>query len=323
MPRQHEHHVPGLGRDPRAAAHQRRPADLRHAGVRPPGQGRRIEISGPAPNGYVRGSAAAAGSPVFNGPVRQPAEHLPVPTSNTRLRAAADCPVRVLRQDRRSRSTARARWTCDGATRQQPRHTTTHMRTARRTASSTWTTTARARSTAPREHRLQRLRQWLRGPDGRARHVPEVDDARLGATTSSIDGDLEADRPATRCSGLIAQRFVRVKHDVRRRRAADNVGSGTLTNITVEAAILALNDSFIVDNWRVRRRARDADGDGAIAQRFRGPVGTFSGATRETRLREELQVRRPAALPQPAVLPGSDPAAWRVVRANEQVPAAP
>ena len=31
VPRQHEHHVPGLGRDPRAAAHQRRPADLRHA----------------------------------------------------------------------------------------------------------------------------------------------------------------------------------------------------------------------------------------------------------------------------------------------------
>ena len=49
-----------------------------------------IEIHGPAPGGFVGSGNGLLGRPVFHGPVRQPAEHLPVPTSNSRLREAAE-----------------------------------------------------------------------------------------------------------------------------------------------------------------------------------------------------------------------------------------
>ena len=50
-----------------------------------------IEIHGPAPGGYTRSTGSGcSGAPDFYGPVRQPAEHLPVPTSNTALLQAAD-----------------------------------------------------------------------------------------------------------------------------------------------------------------------------------------------------------------------------------------
>jgi hypothetical protein len=61
---------------------------------------------------------------------------------------------------------------------------------------------------------------------------------------------------------------------------------------------------------------------GAIAQKFRGPVGTFIGSTRHTGYaknyvyNDELRYRSPPFFLDPLQ------AAWRVVRANEQVPAA-
>lgn len=95
-----------------------------------------------------------------------------------------------------------------------------------------------------------------------------------GSLTTSLTG------PAT--LGLVANQFVRVMHGVKS-------GSGctggviedtthTIDNPVIDAAILTLGHSFIVDNYN-RGCHSNLDAltvNGAIAQKYRGPVGTGS-----------------------------------------------
>ena len=94
------------------------------------------------------------------------------------------------------------------------------------------------------------------------------------------------------------------------------------TNYRIEAAILALKDSFVVDNYQCGSALGTLTVFGAIAQKFRGPVGTFSGTdlnsgyAKDYNYNDALRYRSPPYFLDPMQ------AAWRVIRANEQVPAA-
>jgi hypothetical protein len=95
--------------------------------------------------------------------------------------------------------------------------------------------------------------------------------------------------------GLIANNFVRVKHPL---CPSNNMGcsSGTMTsqtdagdcnggvngtgsqsNIRIDAAILAIDHSFIVDHYDCGGSLGELEVNGAISQKFRGPVGTTGG----------------------------------------------
>jgi hypothetical protein len=89
--------------------------------------------------------------------------------------------------------------------------------------------------------------------------------------------------------GLVANDFVRIYHPVVGTRGAStgscndpndnsspNVtnGPGSLTNPYIYAAILAVNHSFIVDNYDCGASLGTLHVYGVIAQLFRGPVGT-------------------------------------------------
>ena len=284
-----------------------------------PGEEDVTEVHGPAPGGFVRGSGCS-GSPVFHGPVRQPAEHLPVPTSNARLRQAADAAYVFA---------GKTEITFDG----------TGFMDVRRWTGNTTSTTTRMLTppngvvyvenngacslAAPREIDYNVSGEWRCGLLIVRGSYPKS--MTLGAAVDIlVDNNLAASVHAGPVLGLIAQRFVRVWHPVTRDSNGNCTGNGTgtRTNITVEAAILALNDSFIVDNYRCGAPLGTLTVFGAIAQKFRGPVGTFSGSTRQTGYaknyvyNDELRYRSPPFFLDPLQ------AAWRVVRANEQVPAA-
>jgi Tfp pilus assembly protein PilX len=122
--------------------------------------------------------------------------------------------------------------------------------------------------------------------------------------------------------GLIAGNFVRVMHKVNRSSGCANSGTQGIdyfTNIEIDAAILALNHSFIVDNWDCGKLGT-LTVKGAIAQEFRGPVGTYntstgssvSGYIKNYSYDDKLKYRSP-----PYFLPPVD-AAWRVISSNEQ-----
>jgi hypothetical protein len=87
--------------------------------------------------------------------------------------------------------------------------------------------------------------------------------------------------------GLIANNFVRVYHPVNNRsgstpqQCGNNVSNagGSLSNPSIYAAVLSVNHSFIVDNYDCGTGLGTLKVYGAIAQIFRGPVGTNGGTT--------------------------------------------
>lgn len=105
-----------------------------------------------------------------------------------------------------------------------------------------------------------------------------------GSITTSVDANNDPTGTAT--LGLVANEFVRVMHGVSGTNPglgstcnATNVGSQTLTDPTIDAAILALNHSFIVDNFNcgaspgINGQPGTLTVNGAIAQDYRGAVG--------------------------------------------------
>ena len=71
----------------------------------------------------------------------------------------------------------------------------------------------------------------------------------------------------------------------RPRRPAANCGNGTngsaarLTDLRIDAAILAIQHSFIVDHYNCGASTGELEVNGAISQKCRGPVGTTGGGT--------------------------------------------
>jgi Tfp pilus assembly protein PilX len=82
--------------------------------------------------------------------------------------------------------------------------------------------------------------------------------------------------------GLIANNFVRVYHPYSAETSKGDCdgsnGSGSLSNPHIDAAILAIVHSFIVDHYDCGNALGTLTVNGAISQKFRGPVGTFSGS---------------------------------------------
>jgi hypothetical protein len=283
-----------------------------------------IEVHGPAPGGFTRSDASGcSGSPTFYGPVRQPAQKLPVPTSNAGLRAAADVDY-IFK--------GKTEITFDGTsnmtvvTYPNGVRTTTVMPLPPNGVIYVDKNGACSLQ-APRQIDYDRLGEWrcailiVRGSYPRSMTLGSEDDIL-------IDNDLVASdsKPVL---GLIANRFVRVKHDVSGTCGANNTSNSTglpehrvRTDYRIEAAILALKDSFVVDNYQCGAALGTLSVFGAIAQKFRGPVGTFSGTTlnsgytKDYNYNDALRYRSPPYFLDPLQ------AAWRVVRANEQVPAA-
>jgi type II secretory pathway pseudopilin PulG len=104
-----------------------------------------------------------------------------------------------------------------------------------------------------------------------------------GNITTPVNGEV----PSTNAVlGLIADNFVRIYHPLTGARPKElgecnstSNAAGTMTNVTIYAAILAVNHSFIVDNFDCGAALEKLSVYGAIAQIFRGTVGMHSGET--------------------------------------------
>jgi hypothetical protein len=107
-----------------------------------------------------------------------------------------------------------------------------------------------------------------------------------GQLTIAAENDIVVNGSLTRSGtgmlGLIANNFVRIYHPYPNETTSScgsSYGEVRLADLTVEAAILAIKHSFIVDHYDCGNDLGTLTVKGAIAQKFRGPVGTFSGST--------------------------------------------
>jgi len=131
-------------------------------------------------------------------------------------------------------------------------------------------------------------------------------------------------RDGDRMLGLIADNFVRVYHPTRPDPNSPTdptkcVENGGPTNISIAAAILALNHSFTVDSYFCGSPLGTLTVNGTIAQEFRGPVGRGSGSTitsgylKSYSYDDRLRLREPPHFLDPVQ------ASWRIQRYAEQV----
>jgi hypothetical protein len=146
-----------------------------------------------------------------------------------------------------------------------------------------------------------------------------------------IDGDV-THGPGVEL-GLIANNFVRVYHPIDRSKSCGsslaNASSspedpthGSMTNPTIDAAILAINHSFIVDNWACGTSLGTLSVSGAIAQEYRGTVGTHSGSTVVSGYSKGYSYDYELRYHQPPFFLDPVQAGWGILQETEQVPAA-
>ncbi len=91
--------------------------------------------------------------------------------------------------------------------------------------------------------------------------------------------------PSTDVLGLVADNYVEINHPVsggnNASTCSSTLGAGTptcdLSNPYIDAVILALNHSFIVNNYNTGSTLGTLNIFGTIDQDWRGPVGTFYG----------------------------------------------
>lgn len=139
-----------------------------------------------------------------------------------------------------------------------------------------------------------------------------------------VNGDLKRSSGTDALLGLIANDWVRIYHPVTNRVITANGTNASCTNaadalfdVTVDAAVLSLNHSFTVDNYNCGGELGTLTITGAIAQTYRGPVGTNAptGYTKSYSYDDRMRYRNPPYFLDPVA------AAWRVLRVTEQVPA--
>jgi Tfp pilus assembly protein PilX len=127
--------------------------------------------------------------------------------------------------------------------------------------------------------------------------------------------------------GLVAAGFVRIYHPISGITSATASSCGTpnstpagFTRVSeVDAAILSLKHSFMVDNYACASPEGNLKVVGAIAQWYRGVVGTGSpvatGYVKDYNYDDRLKVREPPNFLDPVKT------SWRIVRQTEQKPA--
>ena len=277
-----------------------------------------IEIVGTVPPAH-RSTCGGGSSPLFKGTVRQPWEYMGIPPSNERLKEATLSGYLfhgqtsiVLKDD-----------VMDVTTRSSNNATQLTYTNLALPANGVIFVEKPSGSTCSLDSPVE-----IDYPSGTGCAVLTVSGTYSKSLTLGsrddilINGNLQQRDGSDSVLGLIAQRFVRVMHGVEG-DCGSNITSQTMDSVTIEAAILALNDSFIVDNWKCGDELTKLRVEGAIAQRFRGPVGTFSGSSlthgypKEYVYDDRLRYRSPPYFVEPVK------ASWKVVRNNEQVPAAP
>jgi hypothetical protein len=121
-----------------------------------------------------------------------------------------------------------------------------------------------------------------------------------GSASTSSNGDLLHTGDAV--MGLVANNFVRVYHPCD--TSTQKNKAGYMYDVTIDAAILTLKHSFIVDNHRCGQAMNKLTVNGAISQSYRGPVGSTDqngthGYIKNYQYDDRLKYRTPPHFLQP------------------------
>ena len=283
-----------------------------------PGFGRNsadsIEFSGAAP-GYTRlGGSSCSGDPVFRGPRRAGVKALTMPPTNNTLQTVAASGGLVYNGKTTIRFNSTGTMTVTNSlvnsgnpqTRALPGNGVIYV--ANRTGGCG---TVPPPSNANYSEPSTCGNLYISGTYTSSMTLAAQNDIIVRPPTGTSNGDVIGSGNSV--LGLVANNFVRVYHPVD--SGCDNV-SPVMNNVRIDAAILSLQHSFTVDNHDCGAKLNDLVVNGAIAQKYRGAVGTSGGTgfTKDYNYDDRFRYRSPPFFLEPIA------ASWHVVRSNEQVP---
>ena len=280
----------------------------------------KIEVSGSGA-GFIR--VCGSGDPVWKGPLKTGVQQMAMPTTNASLEASAD-PSYVFT----GKTTIRFNGAANTITVTNPYRNSGNPQTLAYppkgiifVKQGTCGTTYPPISATYAE--VDGCAQvYVSGTYTKSMTLASEGDIIIKPPAGTDNGDVK--REGDVVLGLIAKNYVRVYHKVNRSGSCTNVDTTAeplMDNVTIEAAILSLKHSFIVDNWNCGAKLGTLNVTGAIAQKYRGPVGTggtSAGGTGFKKLYnydDRLRYRSPPYFLDPVA------ASWNVIRTNEQVPA--
>ena len=140
-----------------------------------------------------------------------------------------------------------------------------------------------------------------------------------------VTGNLTRNTTPDALLGLVANQFVRVYHPIKfgtgstcDKNSAAGYSSVPVNNIT--AAILATNGSFLTDNWSCAAPAGTLNVTGAIAQYWRGAVGTSSSGSAVTGYAKNYTYDNRLKYREPPQFLDPGTSQWHILRQGEQVP---
>jgi hypothetical protein len=288
-----------------------------------------IEMTGPAP-GYTRvTSGGCSGNPVFNGPKRAGVKALTMPPTNTSLQTVASSGGLVFTGKTIIRFNTSGNMTVwnasasgcggsSGCSKSVPTNGVIYVKNNTGNCG-----TVQPPSNANYAEGASCGNLYVSGTYSSSMTLAAANDiiiapydaVPLSAVTSynRVDGGTgNADLIGTGNSvmGLVANNFVRVFHP-----CSPEV-SPLMRNVRIDAAILSLAHSFTVDNHDCGSQLQQLTVNGAIAQKYRGPVGTSGGTgfIKNYNYDDRLRYRSPPYFLEPIA------ASWHVIRSNEQVP---
>ncbi|HEX6667190.1 MAG TPA: hypothetical protein VF081_11405 [Solirubrobacterales bacterium] len=138
-----------------------------------------------------------------------------------------------------------------------------------------------------------------------------------GALTLATENDIIIDGNLIHSGegvlGLVANNFVRIKHPLagdtpikstqtsRSNCNTSSNGTGAMTAPQIDAAILAINHSFIVDHYNCGPGLGNLTVNGAISQKYRGAVGTSGGTgyIKDYNYDDRLRIMQPPSFIEP------------------------
>ena len=271
-----------------------------------------IEFSGPAP-GYAK-VGGCSGDPVFKGPRRAGVKALTMPPTNTTLQDVATTGGLVyqgkttIRFNSGGNMTVTNPYVNGGApqTRALPGNGVIYV--ANRTGGCG---SQPPPSNASYDEPNTCGNLYVSGTYTSSMTLATANDIIVAPPAGQSNGDLLGSGNSV--MGLVAQNFVRVYHRVD--SDCDNV-SPVMKTVRIDAAILSLDHSFTADNYDCGAKLENLVVNGAIAQKYRGAVGTTGGTgfIKDYNYDDRLRYRSPPYFLEPIA------ASWHVVRSNEQVP---
>jgi hypothetical protein len=285
----------------------------------------KVEVSGAAPGWQRNSRSDCAGDPVFNGPFKYATPELTMPPTADTLENAADANYlfegkTTIRFNSTGTMTVTNPYRNGGAaqTMNLPANGVIYVKNR-----SCGTTIPPIQATYSEPDGCAQV--YVSGTYTSSVTVASANDIIIRPPDNSTNGDLLRANDNV-VMGLIANNYVRVAHPV---SSCNNVTTGTnrvMDDVEIHAAILSLQHSFLVDNWQCGAQLGKLTVYGAIAQKYRGPVGSttyaYNGAPgvphgyeKDYNYDDRLRYRSPPYFLDPVA------SSWNVIRTNEQLPA--